>query len=156
MLELKARYGVDAGFSDHTSGPYAALAAASLGASVIEKHLTFSRKMYGSDARYAAEPDEFAELVRGIRAVEVLLANPVSKEVTSGLRVMKNTFEKSVVVLQDAPSGTKLTAAMLGCKKPGTGIPPSRLDEVVGRKTRRDVKADTLLTEADIDWESLP
>ena len=71
-----------------------------LGASVIEKHLTFSRRMYGSDARRSLEPDEFADLVNGIRAVETILTSPVDKDAKAlELGEMKAIFEKSVVSL---------------------------------------------------------
>jgi N-acetylneuraminate synthase len=74
MLEMKERYGLPVGLSDHTVTPYATYAAVTLGASMIERHVTFSRKMYGSDAKHSLEPGEFAELVRGVRALEVILA----------------------------------------------------------------------------------
>jgi N,N'-diacetyllegionaminate synthase len=154
MQEMHSRYGVEVGLSDHSQGPYAVFAAVALGASVIEKHLTFSTKMYGSDAKYATEPEAFADLVRGIRAIERMLANPVSKDDVSRLRIMKDTFEKSLVTIHDLPSGTILNAGMLGCKKPGTGLSASRLSEVLGKKTSRPVKANVLLSADDIDWKS--
>jgi N-acetylneuraminate synthase len=154
MQEMQSRYGVEVGLSDHSRGSYAVFAAVALGASVIEKHLTFSTKMYGSDAKYATEPDAFADLVRGIRAIERMRANPVSKDDVSHLRIMKDTFEKSLVTIQDLPSGAILDAAILGCKKPGTGISASRFSEVLGKKTRRPVKANVLLSADDIDWRS--
>ena len=95
MLEMKARYNLPVGFSDHTTTNYAAFAAASLGASVIEKHLTFSKLMYGSDAKNAAEPYEFTDMVQGVRAIETLLASEVDKNDLVPYQVMKETFEKS-------------------------------------------------------------
>jgi N,N'-diacetyllegionaminate synthase len=69
MLEIRGRYSLPVGLSDHTLTPYATFAAVTLGASVIERHFTFSRKMYGSDARHSLEPDDMADLVRGVRAI---------------------------------------------------------------------------------------
>jgi len=149
MLEMKARYNLPVGFSDHTTTNYAAFAAATLGASVIEKHLTFSKRMYGSDAKNAAEPHEFTEMVQGIRAIETLLANPVDKNDLTRYQVMKETFEKSLVANQDLSYGTVLTATMVAIKKPGKGISAARLDEFVGKTLSRDVKADSLFSEDD-------
>ena len=151
MLEMQARYHLPVGFSDHTATNYSAFAAASLGASVIEKHLTFSKRMYGSDAKNASEPHEFAEMVQGIRAIETLLANPVDKNNLEPYQVMKETFEKSLVSLVPIPKGTKITREMIGEKKPGTGIPAARLDEFLGRKTRHEIAAETLFTEDDFE-----
>jgi N-acetylneuraminate synthase len=151
MREMAERYALPVGLSDHTLTPYAALAAVALGAVVIEKHLTFSRKMYGSDAAHSMEPAEFADLVRGIRAVEHMRAAPVDKTaMAERLRDMKAVFEKSIVAQLPISAGTVLTAAMLGLKKPGTGIPACRLPDVIGRRVKRDVAVDTLLREDDL------
>ena len=151
MLEMRERYGLPVGLSDHTLTNYAAFAAVALGASVIEKHLTFSRCMYGSDARHSLEPKEFADLVQGIRATETMLASPVDKDATAAcLREMKDIFEKSVVSLVKIPAGTVITAGMVGVKKPGTGIPARRLPKIIGRTTCRHVAKDQLLNEEDL------
>ena len=152
MLEMRERYGLPVGLSDHTLTNYAAFAAVALGASVIEKHLTFSRHMYGSDARHSLEPDEFADLVQGIRAIESMLASTVDKDAMAGrLQEMKDIFEKSVVSRVDIPAGTVITAEMVGVKKPGTGIPARRLPEIIGRVAQRDILKDQLLKEEDLD-----
>lgn len=151
MTEMRDRYKLPVGLSDHTLTNHASIAAVVLGASVIEKHITFSRSMYGSDARHSLEPDEFAELVRGIRAVEKILRAPVDKDAKAvELGEMKTIFEKSVVSLVDVPAGTLLSADMLAVKKPGTGIPARRLKEIVGRRVARDVRKDTVLREEDL------
>lgn len=151
MREMGERYRLPVGLSDHSLTPYASFAAVALGASVIEKHLTFSRLMYGSDAAHSVEPREFSDLVTGIRAIETMLASPVDKTAMAArLEDMKAVFEKSVVSRVDIPAGTPLTAAMVGVKKPGTGIPARQLREVIGRRVRRDVPRDTLLREDDL------
>jgi N-acetylneuraminate synthase len=150
MREMGERYGLPVGLSDHTLTPYASLAAVAWGASVIEKHLTFSRRMYGSDAAHSMEPGEFADLVRGVRAVATMCATRVDKTaMAERLRDMKAVFEKSVVSRTAIPAGTPITAAMVGLKKPGTGIPARRLREFIGRRVIRDVARDTLLREDD-------
>jgi N,N'-diacetyllegionaminate synthase len=151
MLEMRERYGLPVGLSDHTLTAYASLAAVVLGASVIEKHLTFSRLMYGSDARNSLEPAEFAELVRGVRAVETMMAAKVDKDQgASNRRGMKAIFEKSLVSAVDIPAGAIITADMVALKKPGLGIPPRRMQEVVGRHAARDIPKDSLLCEEDL------
>jgi N,N'-diacetyllegionaminate synthase len=145
--ELRARYGKPVGLSDHTLGNYAAFAAVALGATVIEKHFTLSRAMYGPDARFAAEPAELADLVRGVRAIETMLEHQVDKDDVDGLREMKRIFEKSVVTVADIPAGARIERSMLAAKKPGTGIPAARLDEVVGRTAKIDLAADTIVTD---------
>jgi N,N'-diacetyllegionaminate synthase len=147
LAELRERYGRPVGLSDHSAGPYAAFAAVALGASVVEKHFTLSRELYGPDAALALEPAELEELVEGIREIEAMLASPVDKDDLGPYAEMKQVFEKSVVAAADIPAGAVIERAMLGAKKPGTGIPARRLDEVVGRTARTDIPADTVLTE---------
>ena len=152
MIEMRRRYGVPVGLSDHTLTNYASFAAVALGATVIEKHFTLSRLMYGSDARHSLEPAEFADLVNGIRATGLMLAAPVDKDRLDDVRQMKTTFEKSIVTRSRIPEGTTITADMLAIKKPGSGIPPARLGEVLGSRAARTIEADEVLTEADVAW----
>ena len=152
MLEMKERYNVPVGLSDHTLTAYASFAAVTLGASVIERHLTFSRLMYGSDARHSLEPAEFADMVTGVRAITAMMRSPVDKgAMAERLKTMKDTFEKSVVSVADIPRGTVITKNMVGLKKPGTGIQPTRIDEVIGKRAARNIPTDTVLREADLD-----
>jgi len=152
--ELARRYGLPIGLSDHTLTNYAAFAAVTLGAVVVEKHLTLSRRMYGSDAKHSLEPEEFAELSRGIRAVERMLTHPVNKADVRRYRVMKRTFQKSIVAVRDLPRGARITASSVALKKPGTGLPAARWAQVLGKRMVRAVAADTVLTEADVDWKA--
>lgn len=152
MLQMKERYGLPVGLSDHTLTRYASLAAVTLGASIIERHFAFSRRMYGSDARHSLEPDEMRDLVEGIRAIETMLANPVDKDaMVSRMTPMKEIFEKSVVSVVNIQQGTTITADMVAVKKPGTGIPARRLNDIIGTIATQDIPADTLLKESDFD-----
>ena len=151
MLEMHERYGLPVGLSDHTLTSYATFAAVTLGASAIERHFTFSRKMYGSDARHSLVPEEMSDLVQGIRAIEIMLQSKVDKDEIGRFRQMKKIFQKSLVPLRDLPAGTVLTRDMVGIKKPGTGISATRLDEFLGRELGRDVKANSLFQEADFN-----
>ena len=150
MLEMRERYKLPVGLSDHTLTNYAAYAAVVLGASVIEKHFTLSRQMYGSDAKHSLEPAEMADLVQGIRAIETMLASKVNKDDIARFAPMKSTFEKSVVSLMDIPAGALITEGMIGMKKPGTGIPAKRFREVLGKQARRWIKKDSLIREEDL------
>jgi N,N'-diacetyllegionaminate synthase len=149
--ELRERYGKPVGFSDHTRGAAATLAAVTLGAQVVEKHFALSRGDYGPDAAMGLEPDELASFVREIRDLEAMLASPVDKNDVAPFEEMKRVFEKSVVAVEPIPAGTTLEPGMLAAKKPGTGIPAARLPEVVGRRARNDIPADAVLTEADLE-----
>jgi len=153
MLEMKERYGLPVGLSDHTVSNAAALAAVTQGASIIEKHFTLSKRMYGSDARHSAEPAQFAELVRNIREIETILSCPVDKSDVSRFADMKEIFQKSVVSVVGIPEGAIITREMLGIKKPGTGLAPGRLAEIVGKRASRTVPLDAVLQERDIEWE---
>jgi N,N'-diacetyllegionaminate synthase len=150
MIQMKDRYNLPVGLSDHTLTPYACFAAAALGAQVLEKHFTFSRLMYGSDAPHSLEPDELTDLVQGVRAIETMMTNPVDKNDASGFGEMKSIFEKSLVSLTDIPAGAEFTSSMVGAKKPGTGIPAARFGEIIGKKAAQDIPADHLLSDEDI------
>ena len=146
MLEMAERYNVPVGLSDHTLTNYAVFAAVTLGASVIEKHFTFSRKMYGSDALHSLEPGEMIDLVKGVRAIEMMAA-PVDKDQVEPYNEMKQIFEKSLVAQVDIPAGAVLTRELVGIKKPGTGISAARLEEFLGKKVSDNILAGTMLAE---------
>jgi len=148
--EMAARWGLPVGYSDHTLDNHAGFAAVALGAVAVEKHLTFSRSMYGSDAANAAEPAQFRDFVAGIRAIAAMRAAPVDKDDLQSLRDMKLIFEKSVVSAVAIPAGTVLKRSMLAIRKPGDGIPAAQIDSLVGRKASRDIAAEQLLRDGDI------
>ena len=150
MLEMKERFGLPVGLSDHTLSNAAAVASVTLGASVVEKHFTLSKRMYGSDARHSAEPEQFRELVSCIREVEAILSYPVDKSDVSQYADMKEIFQKSVVSRIDIPEGAIITQEMIAIRKPGTGLSPSRFNEAVGSRALRTLPADTVITEADL------
>lgn len=148
--EMAKRWGVAVGFSDHTTGIAAGIAAAALGATVIEKHFTFSKLMYGSDAANATEPDEFKLFCASVKSVAAMLAHPVDKDDLTPYRDMKRIFEKSVVTARALFAGHTLGAGDLAFKKPGDGISAARWRDVVGRKLARDVAADHKLAAEDL------
>lgn len=142
ISEMAARWGVAVGFSDHTEGPAAGIAAVALGATVIEKHITFSRRMYGSDAATATEPADFAAFARALREVAKMRANPVDKNDLTPYRDMKRVFEKSIVASRDLDVGAVVGEFDLAFKKPGDGIPARAWRSYVGRRLGRPIRAD--------------
>lgn len=141
--------GLPVGYSDHTEGPEVALAAVALGAVVLEKHLTLDRGLPGPDQRASLEPRELAALVRGVRRVESALGDGV-KRPSAAERETAAVVRRSLAAVRDLDAGTVIEESMLTALRPGTGIPPARIGEVVGRALRRDVAAGALITDADI------
>ena len=144
LNEMKARYkDVTIGYSDHTMGVAVPLAAVIKGATVIEKHFTLSRKMYGSDAMNSTEPEEFKKLVDEIRQVEVALNSKVNKdEKVKSLGNMKMTFEKSIVSADSIDELDTISFEKLAFKKPGDGIPAREYKKLLGKKINKKVNKD--------------
>ena len=151
MVEMKERYKLPVGLSDHTMTNYTAFAAVTLGASVIEKHLTFSRDMYGSDAKHSLLPDEFADLVDGIRAIDTALSSKVDKDLLAEkFSDMKDIFQKSIVSVVDIPKGALITREMIGFKKPGTGISAGYSNAVIGKTSNTNISINSLIRLEDL------
>src|SRR5690606_50216 len=108
------------------------------------------KQMYGSDAQHSAEPEQFRDLVKGIRAIEAMLANPVDKNDNSDYKEMKQIFEKSVVAACDIAKDTTVTRDMLCYKKPGTGIPAYQFESVLGKKAKRAINSNELIQTSDL------
>jgi N-acetylneuraminate synthase len=148
LSEFRERYGCAVGLSDHSGTIYPGLAASTLGIEVLEVHVTLSREMHGPDVVASVTSEELRRLVEGIRFIETMRAHPVDKErMAADLGDLRKMFTKSVVARRELPAGAVLRSEDLALKKPGTGIPAARLSEVVGRRLKRAVAADTLLSE---------
>jgi N,N'-diacetyllegionaminate synthase len=148
---FRARYGSSVGLSDHSGTIYPGLAAATIGIDVLEIHVTFSREMFGPDVLASVTTSELSQLVEGIRFIEQMNANPFDKDfLTSEMKPLRDLFTKSIVARVDLPAGAVLEEKHLTLKKPGTGIPASRLMTVVGQRLRCAVKADQILQESDL------
>ncbi len=137
--------GLPVGYSDHSQGVEAALAAVALGAALIEKHLTLDKAMPGPDHRASADPQEFAAMVRGIRLVESMRGDGI-KQPTPVEANTRDVARRSVVLAASRPRGHVLTASDLVLRRPGTGIQPEHLATLPGRRLAADVAADTTLT----------
>ena len=149
MHTMSTEFDVPVGYSDHTPGIEVALAAAVLGACVIEKHITLDRGLPGPDHQASLEPDELAELVRGVRIVEKALGHGRKEPAPSELNIAA-VARKSLVAARDIPPGTVLAEDDVAIKRPGTGLPPVMRSHVVGRISKTDISAGTVLT-----WELL-
>lgn len=144
MLSMKAAFGVDVGYSDHTRGIEVAIAAAALGATAIEKHFTLDRNLPGPDHQASLEPHELKAMVSAIRNVERALGDGIKRPSASELK-NKPIARKSLVATRDIKVGEKFTPENVSAKRPGTGISPMRWDEVIGRPAMRAFVADELL-----------
>lgn len=153
MISLfRERYGCAVGLSDHSGTIYPGLAAVTLGIEVLEVHVTFSREMFGPDVPASITTSELCQLVEGIRFIEKALSNPVDKDaVAEETAPLRKIFSKSVVARKDLSPGTVLRQEDLAVKKPGTGIPASRLREIVGSRLIRSLKADEMVLEKDVE-----
>jgi N-acetylneuraminate synthase len=149
---FRQRYHCAVGLSDHSGAIYAGLAAVALGIEVLEVHMTLSREAFGPDVPASLTTSELAQLVEGIRVIETMRTNPVDKDAMArDMAAMRDLFTKSVVARVDLPAGTRLKNEHLTVKKPGTGISANRLQDLVGRRVRRLIKADELLQEEDFE-----
>ena len=144
MLTIRDALGVAVGYSDHTVGIEVAIAAAALGATVIEKHFTLDRTLPGPDHKASLEPAELKSMVAAIRNIEQALGDGV-KRPSASEALNKPVARKSLVAARDIRAGETFSAANLTAKRPGTGVSPMRWDEVIGRKARRDFAADELI-----------
>ncbi|MBU7032869.1 MAG: N-acetylneuraminate synthase [Theionarchaea archaeon] len=146
---LKKAFGYPVGFSDHTLGYTASLAAVALGACVIEKHFTIDKTLPGPDHGASLEPRELGEMVNAIRQVENALGNGI-KAITSEEEKIRAVVRKSVVAIRDIPEGVPITEQMLAIKRPGTGLPPRFFQKVIGKRATRPIKAEEVITWEDI------
>ncbi len=149
LLELKKRYDIPYGLSDHTLTGATSISAVTLGAQVIEKHFTISKKLYGPDARFSLEPEEFKKLVEDINYVKKALTNNVDKNNLDSYKEMKLIFQKSIFSNNLIKKGEKFDLNNLAFKKPGSGIPASEIDDIIGKISSKDIEKGTMIK---IDW----
>ncbi len=144
MNTMRDRFGVRVGYSDHTRGIEVPIAAAALGAEVVEKHFTLDRNLPGPDHKASLEPDELAAMVSAIRNVDKALGS-AEKEVTSSEAPNKSVARKSIVAARDIRKGEILTEENITVKRPGDGISPMLWDSVIGTQAVRDFRYDELI-----------
>ena len=144
MLQLRDKFGIKVGYSDHTKGIEVPIAAVALGAEVIEKHFTLDRTLPGPDHKASLEPNELKAMVDAIRNIEQALGDG-QKHVSASEEKNIAIARKSIVAAKDIKRGELLTEENLTTKRPGSGISPMRWEEVIGTKAIRDFKEDELI-----------
>ena len=144
METMHRAFNVPIGFSDHTEGIAVSLAAVALGAVVIEKHFTLDRNLPGPDHRASLEPEELKALITGIRSIEAALGNGEKKPSAAELKTA-SVARRSIVAAHPIQAGAILSDEEVVLKRPGTGLPPSMLKSVVGKRVRRDIPAGTMI-----------
>lgn len=149
MLTLEKTFQLPIGFSDHTLGIEIPLAAAALGAKVIEKHLTLNKKSAGPDHKSSLEPKEFKAMVTGIRHISTALGDGIKRPTASELKNIP-VARRSLVALKDFSPGDTIQENDLAIKRPGTGIAPKDLLSVIGRRVKNRIKKDSVLSWGDI------
>lgn len=149
MLTMRDVFHLPVGYSDHTPGFEAAVAAVAMGAVVIEKHITLDKEMTGPDHKASMSPEEFGEYVRHIKNTEKLLGDG-KKRPTANEKVMMQQVRRSILAARDLKAGTVLTEEMLCLKRPGTGIAPEFVPIILGRKIKKDKEKEETITWEDI------
>lgn len=138
MVDMKQRYGVKVGLSDHTMGYDVAVAAVALGATLVEKHFIMDRSIGGPDAAFSMEKEEFAAMVKAIHNVEKALGEVVYP--TDPSKIKGREFSRSLYVAKDIKAGEKFTEENVRSVRPGFGLHPKYLPEVLGKTAVRDLE----------------
>lgn len=141
---LQSTFDVPIGFSDHSLGIELSIAAVALGACVVEKHFTLDKTLEGPDHKASLNPDEFKAMVDAIRNVEVAMGDGIRKFSENELEI-KKVARKSIILNQNLSKGSIIEKNMLSIKRPGTGIAPKYINEIVGKKLNKDLKANSVL-----------
>lgn len=144
MCTMREKLHLPAGYSDHTKGIEVPVAAAALGAVVIEKHFTLDRGMEGPDHKASLEPEELKEMVRAVRNIEAALGDGIKKPSPSELK-NRDVARKSIVAKREIRKGEVFTEENLTAKRPGSGISPVRWADVVGLTADRDYAQDDMI-----------
>jgi N,N'-diacetyllegionaminate synthase len=144
MLTMQNTLNCLVGYSDHTIGITVPIIAVSLGAVLIEKHFTLDKTMSGPDHAASLEPGELAQMVTAIRDVETILGCYGKRPTQSEKEIMK-LVRKSIVAKQDIKKGAILQRNMLDIKRPGTGLSPAHLQQLLGKKTKKSITKDELI-----------
>lgn len=152
IKELKDRYNVKVGFSDHSAKVSTSVAAVALGAEILEFHVIFDREMFGPDTKSSLTLPEVKELVEAVRAIQTAIENPVDKNDNSQFGQLKSIFEKSLAINKSLPKGHLLTIDDLESKKPkGYGISADQFRSILNKPLKVDKKQWDFITESDID-----
>ena len=144
MQSMSKELGIEIGYSDHTQGIEVPIAAAALGATVIEKHFTLDRNMDGPDHKASLEPQELKEMVEAIRKVELSLGDGIKVPTLSESK-NKTAARKSLIAAKSIVKGEVFTEENLCVKRPGSGISPMKWDEFIGKPSQKNYDKDELI-----------
>lgn len=144
ISSLQKRFKLRVGFSDHSLGSIASIAAVAVGAKVIEKHITLDKKLSGPDHKISLNPTEFKSMVDNIRVVEKILGSEI-KDVTCSEKKNINIVRKSIVASRFIKKNQKFTKENITCKRPGTGISPFFFKKLLGKKSAKNFNKDDLI-----------
>jgi N,N'-diacetyllegionaminate synthase len=151
LQELKAKYQIPVGFSDHSAKTETCIAAVALGAEIIEFHVVFDRDMFGPDSKSSLTISETKSLVAAVRNIAKALQHPIDKSNTSEFNSLKQIFEKSLSVNKDLPKNHTISFADLEAKKPKNhGILAGKFQDVIGKKLKFDKKKWDFLNDDDL------
>ncbi len=150
MHHIRDTFGVKVGYSDHTIGIEVPIAAVALGAEIIEKHFTLDHNMQGPDHKASVEPGEFKSMVDAIRNIEQAISGSGKKEVTKSELPNIIITRKSIHIAETIYKGDTIQRKHLIMKRPGDGLSPMLIDEVIGKKVVRDLISDEKLTKKDL------
>lgn len=142
--DLAERFGVPVGISDHTIGTTIPVAAVALGACIVEKHFTLSRNVSGPDSSFSLEPHEFRTMVNAIRETELALGS-VNYSITDHERASR-IFRRSLFIVEDISKGELFTSRNVRSIRPGNGLPPKYIDDILGKKAKHNISRGTPLS----------
>jgi N-acetylneuraminate synthase/N,N'-diacetyllegionaminate synthase len=145
MNTMRDVLGVQVGYSDHVPNNYACYAAVALGATVIEKHFTLDKNLPGPDHSCSLEPNEFKELIEGVRNIEKCLGTGIKTPSESEKKNMYG-MRRSMVAKTFLPKGAIITEEHIGFKRPANGLPPKMIDLIIGKKLSKDLQPDEPFT----------
>ena len=155
LKKLRDITGFVVGYSGHERGYNIALAAVAMGAKIIEKHFTLDKTMEGSDHKVSLLPNEFAEMVKGIREIEESLGNETSKSLSQGEILNRENLAKSLVINRDLAMGEIILEEMIEVKSPGKGLQPNKKKELIGRLAKRNYKKGDFFYQSDLASETV-
>jgi N-acetylneuraminate synthase len=150
MINKLGEFGCPVGYSGHDIGITIPLIAASMGACLIEKHITLDKKLRGPDHKISLEPHELSRLIRDIRVADQAVGRQ-NRSLLRGEILNRELFGKSLIAANDLSKDTRVTREMVNIQGPGKGLPPSRIDELIGTVMRRDLKKEHFFLEEDIE-----
>ncbi|GFZ78043.1 N-acetylneuraminate synthase [Aquaticitalea lipolytica] len=152
ICELKKRYNVPVGFSDHSAKLETCVAAVALGAEILEFHAVFNKQQFGPDVTSSLTIDDISALVTSVNNIEKALQHPVNKNDNSSFKDLKSIFEKSLAINKDLKKGHVLTFEDLEAKKPADkGIAATYFNSIIGKKINRDLQQWDFLTQQDLN-----